>query len=595
MQVCSYTVNFGTKHEPILLVPFGDTQEGSPGFRKDVFNEFVEMYARNPRAYFIGMGDYCMSLDTEILTKQGFKKWNELKVGEDVLGYDVESNTCKWTPLLKVFIFENSETVSMEGKSFRAVCTPNHGWFVGGQHDSTVRKVTTKELKTNYRIKVSAKCDDVGEVYLTDEEAELIGWIVTDGNNRTSPRLNVSISQAKEPYRTNIRNRFNTWITGEYRFQGKNLEGSTFHLHTGKIRALYSKLGIEPSSLKDELPKLVTRLTPSSRKAMLGAMFEAEGWQERGKWAFSQKPGPVLDAFQILATLEGYRLGKPSLNSNGVYQVKVIRQTPVTVADLKIKMGQRQSTWCPRTKYGSWVCRYNGLISITGNSDCARPKMMGALEADLIKDGSVYEQLDNIIKADMRRLAKMFAPISDRVIGLLEGHHKWNFANRTTSTQYLCELLGPRVKYLDFAAAIRLRLEREQGHGYSVDVFATHGCGNGTAMSGNITKLEKIAASWDVDIVLRGHSTAIAVVPGPTLNKISHHSKEAPSFYQKNRLLVNTGGFMQSYVQGRITYPEEKNLSPNPLGWAEISIGLKSNSFQSHHPTISGRAIPYFD
>ena len=61
------------------------------------------------------------------------------------------------------------------------------------------------------------------------------------------------------------------------------------------------------------LPSLITRLSRESRAAMLDAMLKADGSGRAGRrWVFGKKRKPgVMEAFEILATLEGRRWASP--------------------------------------------------------------------------------------------------------------------------------------------------------------------------------------------------------------------------------------------------------------------------------------------
>lgn len=68
---------------------------------------------------------------SEILTRDGFKSPRDVLVGEEVLAYDAETDTCKWTPLLKKSFYEDAELVRVHfGDDVFALCTPDHSWAV---------------------------------------------------------------------------------------------------------------------------------------------------------------------------------------------------------------------------------------------------------------------------------------------------------------------------------------------------------------------------------------------------------------------------------------------------------------------------------
>ena len=83
-----------------------------------------------------GFGDYlekaeCVPLSTRILTLEGWKTHDELRLGETVAAYNVQTDALEWVPLLAVRTYENAPVVRMSnGKGFEVVCTPDHKWAV---------------------------------------------------------------------------------------------------------------------------------------------------------------------------------------------------------------------------------------------------------------------------------------------------------------------------------------------------------------------------------------------------------------------------------------------------------------------------------
>src|SRR5256714_6502542 len=55
----------------------------------------------------------CVPLSTRILTAEGWKEHSELRIGEPVLGYDVETDRLAWVPLLAVRTYINAPVVRM--------------------------------------------------------------------------------------------------------------------------------------------------------------------------------------------------------------------------------------------------------------------------------------------------------------------------------------------------------------------------------------------------------------------------------------------------------------------------------------------------
>lgn len=235
------------------------------------------------------------------------------------------------------------------------------------------------------------------------------------------------------------------------------------------------------------------------------------------------------------------------------------------------------------------------LIGMGDYSDAFRPTIRARLNGTFADDKGSRFQLDTHIMKSMQSLAEKLQPLKNRIIGLLEGHHYYDLVGGMTSTQYLCQLLG--VKYLSFACVVQLHITRSKSHKKIVDIFATHGCGGSKYSHSDLAHLERnIMPSWDCDLYLRGHSTKVYVAHGAPLNKISRAPLEKGiKILKRQRLLVNTGGFMEGYVPGTTTYVEEKNLPPCALGWAVIELHIRNTKGEDRENftpfEITGTAI----
>lgn len=334
----------------------------------------------------------CVPLHAEILTRTGFKGYAAVEIGEEVLAYDKDLDQTVWTPLEAVRIFmEDFPTVRMRSRSFEAICTPDHTWAVErkGKRVHADRRVLKKthDLKTSDSIIVAAKAEG-GNHPLTAEEAALIGWLATDGTVRESyvkyhgrvygPYPRASIAQSKPQFLDELRELV-TATGGTVTTSAPRQRDFGSHVsdclpqHRFNLSARMTRSLIEKARLGnwEDLPKLVPLLSQSARAAMLDAMLKGDGACRRSNsWVFGQKAKPgVMEAFELLATLEGYALGKPRTSSVGEVPLRQIRKNRlVNYHYLTVEPGEAQPVWCPTTRYGTWVMKLDGVITITGNT-----------------------------------------------------------------------------------------------------------------------------------------------------------------------------------------------------------------------------------
>lgn len=357
----------------------------------------------------------CLPLDSEILTRRGFKRYDAVKIGEEVLAYSTESDRCEWVPLENVSVYEDAPVSTFAtargGFSFR--CTPDHKWavrkpaysprseaprgsYANRQPDTTL--VEACHVKTHHRVIIAAPAES-GDHPLTPDLAAVLGWIMCDGTiRRTGNHVALSIYQSKPDRVAEIRELLARAGLHPHESVGQPtvrtfpgggtsvcLAQHKFSLRVEESKALLCAAGIEGPG---DLPRLVTRLSQPARRAMLDAMMAADGTAS-GVFGKKRKPG-VMDAWQILCALEGIALGKMGTSSVGDVPVQqMLSYNYVAGNNLTLTDAGHEAVWCPTTKHGTWVTRQNGRISITGNTKAKRRATLSAIGLGLLAEDEI--------------------------------------------------------------------------------------------------------------------------------------------------------------------------------------------------------------
>jgi len=268
----------------------------------------------------------CVPLDSEILTKTGWKKWDELTVGEEVLGYDVEQDRCEWTVLRAVNSYpEPNEVVHYENGLFRVKCTRDHRWAIeaesrGGSNKNSVYPSQHKPYRNVRRLLQSLK--------------------------QTKKRSRI-VQAAKGP-------------------EGPGADWTHEDFLDRKVPV-----------------GKVLRMTSLQRRAFINALLLGEGTrlEKSGTITFSQRPGPVQDAFVLACFLEGIATGQARIGTKKINgEVKTCCRTTMLKKRMRLVNSggkpdslretgvSHEPVWCPTTDLGTWVMRQGSTITITGNS-----------------------------------------------------------------------------------------------------------------------------------------------------------------------------------------------------------------------------------
>lgn len=331
----------------------------------------LRTFIQKPGVYTAGgkYMDYCVPTTYKALTRDGWKTCHELVVGDDILVCNPETLTTNWEPLQAVNIFPQNGSrpmLSLPCKGNKKIlCTPHHRWMVRSKLGN-VSMLEAKDITEQYySIPTTTPHEFPKDSVLTPEDAAILGWLVTDGTVSKSTK-SPKIKSHGQIYQKDF---------------GFALDIGTL---LGKLSTSTMDNGVEvfcvPQHImdrilkvcpsKDSLPSVVTRLSEDATKAMWKAMMCADG-NTKGVLAyrnFSQKPGPVLDAFAILSHMLGYRVTIES-NSHVCHQVYL----SISGGDKSWRRVEKCSyngeVWCPTVKSGVWIMNAEGQILPTGNSD----------------------------------------------------------------------------------------------------------------------------------------------------------------------------------------------------------------------------------
>lgn len=265
------------------------------------------------------MAHFCVPMDTRALTRSGWKTYEDLIVGEEILAYDQETRTKKWTPLIDKNKFENAEVGRLYcgRRNFR--CTANHKWVV-------------KNKDYYLRSKSAPKPRCPGN-YVLKEAKDIRGTHAVVMN---------------APYD-------NTNTGGEFKLVNQKYGYNYF--------------------------TEITHMNKSELESFLNGFLLADGCHRKStnglkhSWTFAQAEGEIYDLLLTVAYLvSDKRIGAnikniPTKTQRQGHNVTITQTSTVRNRNnMRWEMESIETVWCPQTKYGTWVMRQGEEISITGNS-----------------------------------------------------------------------------------------------------------------------------------------------------------------------------------------------------------------------------------
>jgi WXG100 family type VII secretion target len=317
----------------------------------------------------------CVPIDTMILTRRGWLKHEEVRVGDDTIGYNPVDASAEWTRITRVVHHDDVPLIRMRNKRWYATTTPNHRWV--NLPRVTVRRsnlpvtqaqfVTTENVGSRDRLLLAASANTESSIDITVQEAAVLGWI------------------AGEDHGENPRHQFRP--DHEY------------------AQNLLSRAG----NPKSDAVAQVLAMSTEQRVAWLDAINRS---MKTGQVIVYQAPGSVLDAVSLAVYLLGSRprvlhIGRSVQPETWNPEAAVRSSNPIiTGAFLAKEDAGRGDVWCVTTELGTWTAREDDHIFLTGNSNAAagHPSkgLMQCIDSTfnahkLPGHDNIYNPVDNII------------------------------------------------------------------------------------------------------------------------------------------------------------------------------------------------------
>jgi hypothetical protein len=329
---------------------------------------------------------YCVSEDTEILTKAGWKKFHEVKVGESVLTVAGDLSRSSWESVKNVYIYEyNGEMVNFNSKHLPALVTPNHRWLVytrNGNRRYKVGFVETEALKPGHRIPVRLPDVDSSGVDVPDDWLRLLGWVVTEGTYLGNWRGCVQIAQKNKACDLEkVLKSCGCEVT-----VSKHADGTSLYYVRGEA-AEWVRREFPDKRLRYDF---IASLSSRQARILLEEMLNGDGTRRGGRVTYFTCDPVLADQVAALAVVAGYGV---SMNGYRRWPVDTRKRVSRRYSDKEYHVTirkRRESSlqyilpkaetvfykgvvWCPETPSGTWVARRNGVVFVTGNS-------MGAID-----------------------------------------------------------------------------------------------------------------------------------------------------------------------------------------------------------------------
>jgi hypothetical protein len=114
----------------------------------------------------------CVPLDSQAITKDGLKTYDELKIGENILTYNINKDILEWKPISHLHFYEQAPLKRIYKKTgFSLRATENHKWVVrSGNEYQNISLVETKDIHKRMRVVTCASLEENKSFNLFEEK-----------------------------------------------------------------------------------------------------------------------------------------------------------------------------------------------------------------------------------------------------------------------------------------------------------------------------------------------------------------------------------------------------------------------------------------
>lgn len=364
------------KHRAAVLAARSQPKE-----QFELFEYYLQIFSH--RVLVAISGNHCVDTETEALTKRGWKTLFELLPDDKVLGLD-SCGVGKWQPIERVFTKQFTGNLKhLRTTRLDIACTPEHRimyktWHGGHASDSWGFMPASEAASGSVVVPTSSRSENPVREDISDEELEIVGWLLTDGwinSSKKSRTRSVAFSQRQSnahqitslldraglPYKTRTRTRAVAAVCG------KAIKSSepevTIYLGVSASRRI-----LELCPVKGRLPSWAWEISDWQFSKLLYAIIHGDGTFV-GKSAYVlYGKRDFLDSVQAAAIFHGWNANITIVRPND-HRLNLCYGRPHRI-DFKGKWSDIPYSgivWCLTVPLGNFLIRRHGRSHFTGN------------------------------------------------------------------------------------------------------------------------------------------------------------------------------------------------------------------------------------
>lgn len=347
---------------------------------------------------------FCLSEETEILTKSGFKSFDDIDKNELVAAPNMKTQKIEWLPIkgfIKRKLNENEYMVQYSSPHLSINVSNKHDMFIsspGNTKYSPYKKIKAEELisrVSEFRIPVAVKSDNP-DLPINDDEIRFIAWFLTDGTlSKHNNAIVITQSKRYPDHIDKIKKMLNgcNFKYGEYTKKASTHFGQgyqdlvIFSISKGtprgsqKEKTGWSKLEL---FIDKNICEKLHEMSDRQFEIFAETLHLGDGCKQPKNAQWTQRSYHISSArlefannLQKMAITHGWmcNISKQNYNKNNLYIIRLKKQLYRHIggqgysdrATFQKNENYTKYVWCVENENGSLITRNNGKVSIVGN------------------------------------------------------------------------------------------------------------------------------------------------------------------------------------------------------------------------------------
>jgi ribonucleoside-triphosphate reductase len=322
------------------------------------------------------VGCQCVSKDTEILTPDGWKGYEDIEKGVEIKTFNLETKEIENQTVTSVY--KGHHTGVMYNLTNRI-----QDQLISPKHRVVRKKFNTDEyilepiedilkLKSPIITPIAGASSN-SPADISDEQIRLMAWIISEGTlektRKGTNRISIYQSKIKNKKKYNeIKD-----LIDHFDFQFDESETHGLGKPVKKIRLCSESSKIVHKWFGTDknikfIPKILTSLDKKQSRIFLETYIKGDGFENS---KISTTDISILNKLQIIAVNAGYGFTvltrESTIGSKEIYVLRLVDHENTYIQEIK-KVKYDGLIWCPHTKNETIIARRNGKVFITGNT-----------------------------------------------------------------------------------------------------------------------------------------------------------------------------------------------------------------------------------